>query len=257
MRGMGTTDVRKLHSKGGLRELVRGVRDYAIVDTDLPMHLIFRSLDLAVGDVTVQLRVRRPEAVYWTLQRAQGHGEIAVMRDFIDEVQPEDHVWDIGANIGSYSLLAAASGASVTAFEPGADARADLLANADANDLRDRVDATPYALADWTGQGVLLPAERSGIRELRREADSGDTVPVARGDSLDLPPPDVIKIDVEGAELAVLDGFGQLLQAARAVYVEVHDLDEREDVLQTLRDRGLEIADEWDEIVKVKRFSQT
>jgi len=82
-------------------------------------------------------------------------------------------------------------------------------------------------------------------------------VPVARGDSLDLPPPDVIKIDVEGAELAVLDGFGQLLQAARAVYVEVHDLDEREDVLQTLRDRGLEIADEWDEIVKVKRFSQT
>jgi FkbM family methyltransferase len=254
---MNTKRVRRLYSNGGLRDIVRGLRDYAIVDTDLPMHLIFRSLDLSVGDITVELRVRRPDAVYWTLQRAQGHGEDAVIRDFIDEVHPEDHVWDIGANIGSYSLLAAASGTSVTAFEPGADARADLLANADANDLRDRVDATPYALGDWTGQGVLLPAERSGIRELRRDADEGDTVPVARGDGLDLPAPDVIKIDVEGAELAVLDGLGQLLQDARALYVEVHNPDEREAVLQALRERGLEFAGEWDEILKVKTSTQT
>lgn len=244
--------VRELAESGGVSEVTRGIRDYLMLHTAVPVSALYRTAALTVDGVRVQFGTDSQEAVW----RANGHGERAVMRDYLSEVDAAGHVWDIGANIGSYALLGARIGASVTAFEPGPQTRADLLANADRNDCRERIDATPYALADWSGEGVLLPAERSGVRELAREADRGDTVPVARGEALALPQPDVIKIDVEGAEVAVLNGLGGVLAATRVCYVEIHDGVSRHAVVDRLSRAGLSVVEEWDEIVKAERVDR-
>ena len=66
------------------------------------------------------------------------------------------------------------------------------------------------------------------------------------GDSLidrdDLPSPDVVKIDVEGAELQVIQGLSSALANARVVYCEVHPqhVDE-EDVFDALRSLGFTV----------------
>lgn len=244
--------VRELAASGGVSEVTRGIRDYLMLHTPVPVSALYRTAVLRVDGVRVQFETDSQEAVW----RADGHGERPVMRDYLTDVDAGDHVWDVGANIGSYALLAAAAGADVTAFEPGPQARADLLANAGLNECRNRIDATPYALADWTGEGVLLPAERAGIRELARDADQGDTVPVARGEALDLPQPDVIKIDVEGAEVAVLDGLGAVLAGTRVCYVEIHEGVSRHAVVDRLSQAGLSVVDEWDEIVKAERVDR-
>jgi hypothetical protein len=65
-------------------------------------------------------------------------------------------------------------------------------------------------------------------------------VRIARADEIlmerRLPPPEVLKVDVEGYELEVLRGFGDLLHssALRAVFVEVH--------FALLHERGLDAA---------------
>ena len=52
--------------------------------------------------------------------------------------------------------------------------------------------------------------------------------------------PDLIKIDVEGAEFAVLKGGQETLKTARAVVVELHNIQDAE-VIAFLRDSGFQI----------------
>lgn len=236
-----------LYRNGGFSEVRRGIRDWLTFDAKFPMHRVIGSRTLSVGDVGIEIRTTSREA-YW---RVGGHYETAARRDFVERVQPADVVWDVGANIGVYSLLAAAVGAEVVAFEPGAKARGELVANAIANGTADRIDATPYALSDYDGSGTLLGAERMGVQSLG-EGD-GDTVPVRRGDGVDVPAPDVLKMDVEGAEVAALDGLGDLLDGCRTVYVECHEGVDRDAVTQRLEDAQLTIAEWFDDIVRADR----
>ncbi|MFW5956748.1 MAG: FkbM family methyltransferase [Halorhabdus sp.] len=234
-----TTRLSELYADGGVAELHRGIRDYLLFNTGVPLHRLHRRRDLVVGGQTVTFRIDSTEA----LVRSDGHGERPILDEFAYRVDSDDVVWDVGANMGSYSLLAGSIGAEVVAFEPGPRARLALLDNARLNEVDDSIDATPYALADWDGPGVLLPASRSGVRELARDADEGDTVPVRRGDDLDVPAPDVVKIDVEGAEVAVLDGMADRLAACRLCYVEVHEGVDVEAVRERLETAGLEVTE--------------
>lgn len=211
--------IRDLYAEGGLDEVRRGVRDFILTADSVPWHRLVRSQTLNVGDASATIRPQSREE-FW---RATGHGETDVMRAFLDTIEPGAVVWDVGANMGSWALLAADAGATVVAFEPGATARARLVANAETSGVRDRIDAAPLALGDWTGTGTLTFAATTAERELVREGTAGDTVPVRRGDDLALPGPDVIKIDVEGAECAVLDGAADTLAAVDVCVVEVHD----------------------------------
>ena len=50
-------------------------------------------------------------------------------------------------------------------------------------------------------------------------------------------PPDFVKIDVEGAEHRVLDGFGGVLSDVRTLLIEVHYDDSTPQRLDEIRDR--------------------
>jgi len=143
-------------------------------------------------------------------------------------VRPGTHVADVGANIGYFTCLMAQAtgpGGGVVAFEPVERPREYLQHNVLQNEF-DQVTVDKRALADWTGRGFLtLPAYR-----LQREVTGGERVAfeveVGRLDDIieqSAPQLDVIKVDIEGAELRALRGMRELLERWQPIVaVEVH-----------------------------------
>lgn len=207
--------------------------------------------------------------------------ERPVIADLLGALGPSDVVFDVGANVGAYTCFVAQRlpPDQVVAFEPHPANVTGLRANLARND----VDATieERALSDASGAGELAvqshdagagehalatgeaPARADGrgdgrgddSGDGRNEHDARETMPIelAAGDDLvasgAVPPPTVLKVDVEGAELRVLEGLAETLEgpSVRRVYVEVHpdrlhEYGDREaDVAAFLRERGFEV----------------
>lgn len=162
---------------------------------------------------------------------ATGTNESPVQAAFPELLAPGGVLFDVGANIGFFSLIGGrivGHEGTVVAFEPGPDNLPVLRANAARNGM-DNVVVEPLAVSDRDGTAELALAEYSGGHSL--VADSVvpvDTITVTTitldtfvGDG-GTPAPDVVKIDVEGAELAVLRGMvGLLTDCGPAVVLEL------------------------------------
>jgi FkbM family methyltransferase len=129
---------------------------------------------------------------------------------------------DIGANIGYYSLFAASRGARVYAFEP--NGRNLWLLNKNARDNRFNINIFPYAVADTERLMVYTPLQGNGqISELTDVLPAGDQEilrSVTLDKALDGMQPDIIKVDVEGAEGLVMAGAQDTLDAQPVVISE-------------------------------------
>jgi FkbM family methyltransferase len=137
---------------------------------------------------------------------------------------PETVFFDIGSNWGFFSFLIASNPAfrgKVFAFEPNPVARLDLEKILRATDLSQFIFPQPFGLgAKATAMGIAASAlVRTGNTHLLNLADGDMSVEVKRLDELNLPLPDVIKLDVEGMELDVLEGSLELLRRARPAIV--------------------------------------
>ncbi|MBN9488669.1 MAG: FkbM family methyltransferase [Alphaproteobacteria bacterium] len=158
---------------------------------------------------------------------------------FLDHVlRPDMTVVDIGANEGLYTLFAAqrvGTSGRVIAIEPSSRERSTLDANL-ARSRMHNVVVVPHALADSPGMAELKIAPRmhGGHNTLGQFFDEGDTavsyekVTVetldALGARLGLSRVDVVKIDVEGAEMKLLSGGRSLLLQHRPILlVEAND----------------------------------
>ncbi len=154
--------------------------------------------------------------------------------------RPGSVVYDIGALHGDHAAEYLRRGAAgVYSFEPLAANRARMPAG-----LTDdpRFHLLPVALSDATGTAPLhVPAANQGAGSLRRDffdrlqrhygSDDGEvvTVETRRLDDIDLPRARFWKIDVEGAELAVLRGAEKTLRdmPPDAIEVELFSHDHR------------------------------
>ena len=145
-------------------------------------------------------------------------------------IQPDDCVWDIGANVGFYTKLFServGPQGRVFAFEPSPANRGRLQ---DAVKGLDNVVIVPVALSDASGTAVLRQGDDSlgaTSRLLDSPVGAGVEVQVKRGDDLTAEgvlPPTVIKVDTEGFEVEVLEGLTRVLASPRlrAAFVEVH-----------------------------------
>ena len=139
-------------------------------------------------------------------------------------VRPGDVVWDVGANVGLFTFAAAHRAARVLAFEPD-PWLADLLERTAAS--FPNVSVIRAAVADYCGEGELHIARRArGSNFLlgQGSSQSGGTrrlaeVQVVTLDSLGQAPPNVLKINVETGELAVLRGAARLLAQSLPVVI--------------------------------------
>ena len=130
-------------------------------------------------------------------------------------VHPSDVVFDVGAHVGEYTLLAAARSATVHSFEPNPANAALLRANVASNALAN-VTVHECAVSDRECQVRFLAHRDPSLSALwtERQTHAGYSEITVRAiplDSVTVPRIDVIKIDVEGAELAVLRGARAIL----------------------------------------------
>ena len=134
---------------------------------------------------------------------------------------------DVGANIGLFSILATkVYGARVIAVEPSSRERLRLERNLAINGVSCTI--LPFALGNLVGN-VSFELDKGGAHTMNRIRSGGSTdansvVAVRRFDSelSDLDPLSVglVKIDVEGYEMAVLQGMTSMIdRMAAAVFV--------------------------------------
>jgi FkbM family methyltransferase len=236
-----TERIRELYREGGTREVARGIRDFLLLEVGIPGHYIWSTRDITVGDTTVTIRVTDAESFSRTTSMAWG--EKGMLESFVDRVGENTLVWDVGANIGGYTLLAAEKGASVTAFEPGHETHSELTQNILLNRLWDRVETEKVALSNESGEARLSHEEKTGSRTV---GEHGEKIELLPGDSLK-EEPEVVKIDVEGHEVEVLEGMRETLgYSVETVYIEIHGFVPNIDVLRILWDSGFTVTEEYE-----------
>jgi FkbM family methyltransferase len=152
-------------------------------------------------------------------------GERRVKPVITEITRPGDCVWDVGAQVGTYTrqfLELVGSAGHVIAFDPIPE-NAKLLRRLGAEPQLTVVEA---ALADHDGMtSFIISGKKNGGISHIGESPDGLNVRVTRGDSLldeGIPKPDVIKIDVEGFEGDVLNGLPNVLRSTRCLVVEIH-----------------------------------
>lgn len=165
--------------------------------------------------------------------------------------------FDIGACVGSYSLIADSLGAIVHAFEPVAVNYAQLQANSWLNNS-ERISAWPVACTDTTRPLTISLSSPVPGAASHTVAVPGRVAPIEKqitqqaiGFGLDkfieefqLPVPTDIKLDVDGGEIAVLEGARKALRDVRSVMVEVSP-DSAPSAAAILLAAGLEQTGSW------------
>jgi len=162
-------------------------------------------------------------------------------------VGPGHRVLEVGANIGyTMLLLAQAVGerGEVVCIEPVPENLEELRLNVEANDLRN-VSVLPFAAGDADGRIRMS----GGLNGRVGRADGDLEAQIRRIDSLGGPTPDLIKVDVEGYELAVVRGALGLLQGSRipSWWIEMHpqlveSASELYDVVRILEDHRYSVS---------------
>jgi FkbM family methyltransferase len=186
-----------------------------------------------LAGTSAQFYVRTPEELRLLESAGGAGGEQRVWELLASSLKPGEVVFDIGANVGLYTILLAkvvGDGGHVIAFEPENQTYAHLLENVELNGLTN-VRCFRKALGERSGQAVLYSNEAIGGASLLRTPEGrgpGEVVDIVEGDRLvlaeNLPLPRAVKIDVEGYEHAVIQGLRRTLghHACELVCCEVH-----------------------------------
>lgn len=148
-------------------------------------------------------------------------------------VRSDDVVWDVGANVGGYSLIAARLGAAaVVAVEPDVVNAGTLVRNAALNGLGGVITLLPVALTAHETVVAVEPGERDPGSTHRMLVGSETRGASILGFPLDVlvsrfafPPPSLLKIDVDGLEADVLEGATATLarEGLRSLLVEIDE----------------------------------
>lgn len=160
--------------------------------------------------------------------------------EWIDAIPVKDSVfWDVGANIGLYSVYAAKKrSCNVYSFEPSVFNLELLARNIFLNGLTNAVHIIPFALSDRAGTSQLCMTttdwgglstfghyfgwDGKPIQEIFKYQTIGLSLEEAVR-KLGFPQPDYIKMDVDGIEHLILKGAESVLKNVKGILVEVND----------------------------------
>ena len=167
---------------------------------------------------------------------AFGSLEYPVQEAMVRHLGRGDVFYDIGANLGFFSMLGARlvgyEDGLVYAFEAAPDNAAAIRSNAHLNSMPN-IEVIGKAVAAHAGRGRLQVVDDQSWSKLSEYGDHPYTervidVELVAIDELvqagEIKPPALVKIDVEGAELAVLEGMRQTIADHQpAIICELHD----------------------------------
>jgi FkbM family methyltransferase len=162
-----------------------------------------------------------------------GLHEFEDMAFVLHVLRTSDLFVDVGANVGSYTILASAAlGAKTIAFEPIPTTYGHLVDNIDLNGVHDLVTAHNIGVGAERGE-LIFTSSLDTVNHVLGAAESDiastkiavNTLDEMLGESR----PTVIKIDVEGFETRVIDGAAKALSrdTLLAVVMELNGSGER------------------------------
>jgi FkbM family methyltransferase len=148
--------------------------------------------------------------------------EFVEMAFLLHLLRADDLFLDVGANIGSYTILAASvCKARVIAFEPDPDTATVLRRNIAVNRLNVLAHVQESALGGVRGQIAFTVGLDTMNRVARPDDESEQVVPIRRLDDIpDAAAPTLIKLDVEGFEEQVLSGASRVLGSPSLLAVQ-------------------------------------
>jgi FkbM family methyltransferase len=208
-----------------------------IYDAVLPKTSVHRIADFD-GDLSLEISLR--DCIGVNLWHAPEQYEWMERRLFCSAIQPGSRVLDIGANAGVFTLLAAKRKADVFSIEADPKNASALRRHVALNGFNSRVTVFEMAAAD----------SEANLSLYRNETNSGGSTLIGAGigvpvqcrpiDSLNLPPINVCKIDVEGFEFRVLNGMTATLARSPNMkllieYSEPHGQASAQEMLKSLR----------------------
>jgi FkbM family methyltransferase len=181
---------------------------------------------------------------------------------FVESVPPDGVFYDVGANVGSYALIAAKRGIQTVAIEPGFNNFGALCRNLLRNEVLATTIPLPVALANRTG---LIWLDYQDVRQGGASHVFGSPQPVFFSThrqkimtytlddlirTFDLPVPTHIKIDVDGngnVELAVIEGMAETLKSESLVGLMLEiPLPVEEQIVAALAAHGWAVAERFD-----------
>jgi FkbM family methyltransferase len=201
--------------------------------------LAFTLLGLSTAQRAIATLTKQPDTITW-----------------IDSFKPQSVFWDIGANVGVYSLYAAQRGdVSVTAFEPAAVNYFLLTANCELNGLEERIDCLLLGLGEEKTLGHMQISQFDPARSFSFKGKKRDPQPGRQAalivtidqlmDEYQLPCPNYIKIDVPHLAGAIVRGGMRTLQRpdVRELHIEASEDSPRDrQVIETLEQLGFAVT---------------
>lgn len=199
----------------------------------------------------------------WTIQRANTirSKEPGTLK-WIGSFKPHETVWDIGANVGMYTIYIAKLVKGVYAFEPNNGNAFTLLANIRANNLCN-VNLFAIGLGEKNG---FFPFEYSSLHfgvshnQIQGSTNDTSTPPkkkkryretemktVRTIDSMvqqkHIPLPDHIKLDVDGLEISILRGMRESLRSGsvKTLLVEAEGYDQALEIYKFMSNIGAKL----------------
>lgn len=203
------------------------------------------TLLMSVGDVDISFDTSHRLSKDWFYPRYEGDQihEPAATEYLTDIVESGDVFFDIGANVGYFSVVAAANGAESHAFEIDPRLCSIIYANLERNSKRYNV--VVGAVTDNTDGICSFTPHQPGNPSTNQMTNSGEgfCIPTL---SLDYYVqqreivPNVVKIDVEGAEDRVIAGGHNTFtrDELRTILLEIHPdlLDDAERTIERIID---------------------
>lgn len=229
-----------------------------------PMRRAFRFLArrfLARGDRVLLGPARGCTIVRPDLPYRLGVYELHVQRALCRVLHPASVFYDVGANVGFFSLLGAklvGKRGVVIAFEPSADSGLAIQSLCAANGVGN-VQLISEAVAAVDGDAYFTKGPNLAQGRLTDGLESGGLK--VRTLSLDsftrtYPPPQVVLMDIEGAESDALCGARHLLSLPTAPtwIIEVHNGDTDKRVRQILTESGYELTTLVPIVARARRY---
>lgn len=194
--------------------------------------------DLKLGDQLVRIANRSIANGNGALINSMGYYDPNNMLLLKELFQKEiyNSFFDVGANIGVYSLIVAGQAQSVNvfAFEPHPQTFLLLQENVHLNNLDNRISCIQSALGDHDGTVRFTDNAGNPENHILNGSGGGLEVLIQRTNTFcerEGIYPQVMKIDVEGFENQVLNGLGNSLSKVQVIFSECWDLSETTRIL--------------------------
>lgn len=213
--------IRSVHSLPILQVLSRSLLNFA-----LPSDKVSVSIVGGIGSGIVMNLNLQTEKYYWL-----GIHEIEIQNYLKDNLKPGLTFYDIGAYIGFFSLIATrivGKECRVYSFEPNPKNYERLKYNIRLNNFGNNITAFQVALSNVKGKETFQSRGSPSMGKLtKNESENVITVPTTYLDAFvfrdNHPPPNIIKLDVEGEEGKVLMGARRVIRKFHPIFIlELH-----------------------------------